>query len=135
MIDVATGSIFKSPIFTSTKNREDRYVYSAWKSFVKEKKLRFKDRVIFNAKNGNHIIEVQIIRRRNTHWWPYLMYFYLLILWWVVVCLSVSWQSSIMYWEMMNFYAYPSFIGLNTGMFFFFLLYSQNSVEEEPNDL
>ncbi|WJX67048.1 hypothetical protein P8452_51546 [Trifolium repens] len=67
MIDVATGSIFKSPIFTSTKNREDRYVYSAWKSFVKEKKLRFKDRVIFNAKNGNHIIEVQIIRRRNTH--------------------------------------------------------------------
>jgi hypothetical protein len=67
MIDVSTGRIFKSPIFTSAKNREDRYVYAGWKTFVKEKKLKFKDKVVFDAKNGNHVIEVQIHRRRSSN--------------------------------------------------------------------
>jgi hypothetical protein len=67
MIDVSTGRIFKSPIFTFAKNREDRYVYAGWKTFVKEKKLKFKDKVVFDAKNGNHVIEVQIHRRRSSN--------------------------------------------------------------------
>jgi hypothetical protein len=63
LIDTATGRIFKSPIFTSSKNKEDRFVYAAWKAFVKEKRLKFRDKIIFDSRNGNHVVEVQVVRR------------------------------------------------------------------------
>jgi hypothetical protein len=65
LIDVSTGSVLKSPIFTSSKNKEDKFVYAAWKNFVIGKKLKFRDRIIFNAPNGNNILEVQIVRHRH----------------------------------------------------------------------
>jgi hypothetical protein len=61
-METASGKIFKSPIFTSSKNLEDRFVYLAWKKFVKESNLHFRDRLIFNAPNGDNRLEVQIIR-------------------------------------------------------------------------
>ncbi|CAJ2634008.1 unnamed protein product [Trifolium pratense] len=65
LLDIVTGKVFKSPIITSTKNNEDKYVYSCWKKFVKENKLKFKDRVIFNAPDGNNVLQVQILRRSH----------------------------------------------------------------------
>jgi hypothetical protein len=67
LVDGSTGRIFKSPIFTSSKNKEDRFVYAAWKAFVKEKELKFKDKIILNSRNGNHVVEVQVVRRRKQH--------------------------------------------------------------------
>jgi hypothetical protein len=46
-MDSDSGKLYKSPIFTSSKNVEDRFVYSGWKKFVKESKLSYKDKVIF----------------------------------------------------------------------------------------
>ncbi|WJX81712.1 hypothetical protein P8452_64560 [Trifolium repens] len=65
LIDLSTGGVLKSPIFTSSKNKEDKFVYAAWKKFVIEKKLKFRDRIIFNSPNGNNVVEVQIVRRRH----------------------------------------------------------------------
>jgi hypothetical protein len=67
LIDVATGGVLKSPIFTSSKNKEDKFVYAAWKKFVKQKRLKFRDKIIFNARSGNNIIEVEVVRRRRSH--------------------------------------------------------------------
>jgi hypothetical protein len=66
LVDIATGKVFESPIFTSARNDEDKFVYSAWKMFVKENKLRFKDRVIFNPRGGNNVIEIQILRQPSS---------------------------------------------------------------------
>jgi hypothetical protein len=65
LIDVATGGVLKSPIFTSSKNKEDKFVYAAWRKFVKQKRLKFKDKVILNAPGGNNIIELEVVRRRH----------------------------------------------------------------------
>jgi hypothetical protein len=67
LIDVGTGGVFKSPIFTSSKNIEDKFVYAAWKKFVKQNRLKFRDRIIFNAPRGNNILEVEVVRRRRSH--------------------------------------------------------------------
>ncbi|KAK2397205.1 hypothetical protein P8452_18272 [Trifolium repens] len=67
LIDVATGGVLKSPIFTSSKNKEDKFVYAAWKILVKQKRLKFRDRIILNARGGNNIIEVEVVRRRRSH--------------------------------------------------------------------
>ncbi|WJX45163.1 hypothetical protein P8452_32063 [Trifolium repens] len=67
LIDVATEDVFKSPIFTSSKNIEDKFVYAAWKKFVKQKRLKFRDKIIFNARRGNNILEVEVFRRRRSH--------------------------------------------------------------------
>jgi hypothetical protein len=67
LVDGSTGRIFKSPIFTSSKNKEDRFVYAAWKAFVKEKGLKYRDKVIFDSRNGNHLVEVHIVRQRKSH--------------------------------------------------------------------
>jgi hypothetical protein len=62
LLETTSGKIFKSPILTSSKNLEDRFVYLAWKRFVKENKLHFRDRLIFNAPYGDNKLEVQIMR-------------------------------------------------------------------------
>ncbi|WJX13405.1 hypothetical protein P8452_03795 [Trifolium repens] len=49
MIDVATGSTFKSPIFTSTKNREDRYAPTSAKPSC----------TVYRSKAGIWMIEKQ----------------------------------------------------------------------------
>jgi hypothetical protein len=67
LIDVATGGVLKSPIFTSSKNKEDKFVYAAWRKFVKQKRLKFRDKVILNARGGNNIIELEVVRRRRSH--------------------------------------------------------------------
>jgi hypothetical protein len=63
LVDVATRKIFRSPVFTSSKNKEDKFIYSGWKKFVKENTLRFRDKVIFNAFKGDNTIEIEIVRR------------------------------------------------------------------------
>jgi hypothetical protein len=63
LLDQTTGKVFKSPIFTSTTNDEDRFIYSGWKRFIKEKRLRFKDKVIFKSSEFNNVLDVQIVRR------------------------------------------------------------------------
>jgi hypothetical protein len=65
LVESTTGKIFRSPIFTSSKSEESRFIYSGWKKFIKEFKLCYKDRVIFNSKKGNNVLEVEVIRRSN----------------------------------------------------------------------
>ncbi|XP_045807081.1 uncharacterized protein LOC123899872 [Trifolium pratense] len=65
LIDVASGRVYNSKIFTSGQNKENRYVYSCWKKFVTENNLKFRDKVIFNATTGDNVIQVQILRRRR----------------------------------------------------------------------
>jgi hypothetical protein len=65
LIESASGKIYRSPIFTSSKSEESRFIYSGWKKFIKENKLCYKDRVVFNSKKGNNVLEVQVIRRTN----------------------------------------------------------------------
>ncbi|CAJ2632314.1 unnamed protein product [Trifolium pratense] len=63
MLEMSSGRVYKSAILTSSKNDEDRFIYSGWKRFVKENRLSYKDKVIFYARNGDNRLEVQIIRR------------------------------------------------------------------------
>ncbi|CAJ2637263.1 unnamed protein product [Trifolium pratense] len=63
LVDSSTGKVFKSPSFTSTTNDEDLFIYSGWKKFVKEKKLKFRDKLIFRFEDRNNVLDVQIIRR------------------------------------------------------------------------
>jgi hypothetical protein len=65
LVESASGKNFRSPIFTSSKSEESRFIYSGWKKFIKENKLCYKDRVVFNSKKGNNVLEVQVIRRTN----------------------------------------------------------------------
>jgi hypothetical protein len=63
LLDCASGKIIRSPLFTSSKNEEDRFIYSGWKKFVKDNRLRYKDRVIFSSRGGDNFLEVQVVRR------------------------------------------------------------------------
>jgi hypothetical protein len=62
LVDSSSGRVFRSPIFTSSKHDEDKFIYSGWIRFVKANSLRFKDKVVLNAKHGNNVLDVHIIR-------------------------------------------------------------------------
>jgi hypothetical protein len=61
-MDSDSGKSYKSPIFTSSKYAEDRFIYSGWKKFVKDNRLNYKDKVIFNARRGDNVLEVKVVR-------------------------------------------------------------------------
>jgi hypothetical protein len=62
-MDVGSGKVFRSPFLTSSRNVEDRFIYSGWKKYVKENGLRFKDKLIFNAPYGDNRLEIEVVRQ------------------------------------------------------------------------
>jgi hypothetical protein len=62
LLDIASGKVYRSPLLASARNFEDKFIYSGWKKFVKENELRFGDKLILNAPNGDNYLEVRIIR-------------------------------------------------------------------------
>jgi hypothetical protein len=62
ILDLATGKVFRSPILSSSRHHEDKFIYSGWKRFVRENNLRVRDRLLFNSPNGDNFLEVQIVR-------------------------------------------------------------------------
>jgi hypothetical protein len=61
-MDIESGKVYRSPLLTSTKNVEDKFIYSGWKKFVSDSGLHYKDKLILNAPLGDNYLEVQIIR-------------------------------------------------------------------------
>jgi hypothetical protein len=62
LMDVASGKHFRSPVLASTRNVDDKFIYSGWKKFIQENGLRFGDKLILSAPSGDNYIEIRIIR-------------------------------------------------------------------------